>query len=85
MKMKDALKREAYVAVHGQTWRFRAVKYAIIIPAVAALYAWKGAAVTGWWLLAAFAAAICIHLLFRWKSKAWTRSWGPYKKLDLPE
>lgn len=24
-----------------------------------------------------------VLFLFRWKTKAWTQSWGPYKKLTL--
>lgn len=85
MKFKQCIEREAYVVLHGQTWRFRAFKYAVIVPIVSVMYAWKGAAVTGWSLLAASVVAIAIHLVFRWKTGAWTRSWGPYKKLDLPK
>lgn len=38
--MNEVLKKELYVAVHGQSARFRIMKYAILIPLFAALYWW---------------------------------------------
>ena len=85
MRIKEILKREAYVALHAQTWKFRVGKYLVLFTIAALLWQWKG------WLLVVevfaglFALALIVHFVFRWKTKAWTQSWGPYKKLELPK
>lgn len=84
MTFNDMLRREAHVVVHGQTARFRLVKYAILIPLFVAIGLTLGWDVMWTALVVALAVAIAIHLLFRWKTKAWTQSWGPYKKIELP-
>jgi len=84
MTFKQMLTREKHIVIHGQTARFRLVKYAILIPAFVLFYAWRGWNDTVTLLIVLFVASVAIHLLFRWKTKAWTRSWGPYKKIDLP-
>ncbi len=84
MNVKQFLEREKYVAIHGQSWRFRAVKYAILIPLFVGMVWWKGWKATGVLFLILLVVALGMHFLFRWKTKAWTQSWGPYKKLDLP-
>lgn len=42
MSLKTALAREAYVAIHAQTLRFRLVKYAVLITIAAYFYVWTG-------------------------------------------
>ncbi len=85
MNLKQTLRREGYVALHAQTWKFRVVKYLVLLALGWGVYAWGGwnGVATVFGIL--FVVAIGVHLLFRWKSKAWTQSWGPYKKLKLPE
>jgi len=83
--MKDVLHREAYVAFHAQTWKFRVVKYLVLLVIAWSMYVWGGWARVGEVFAFLFVIAIGMHFLFRWKSKAWTQSWGPYKKLDLPK
>lgn len=85
MTIKELIRREAYVALHAQSWKFRIVKYAVLLTLATILVQWKGWRATGIVFLALFVVAIGIHFLFRWKSKTWTQSWGPYKKLDLPK
>ncbi len=85
MKAKDWFAREKYVVLHGQSWRFRVIKYLIIISVVAALSFWKGWTMALIFLLCLAATGTAVHFLFRWKTKAWTQSWGPYKKLNLPD
>lgn len=85
MNIKKFLEREKYVALHAQTWKFRVVKYAILITIATGSVLWKGWQATGILFLLLFFVAIAVHFLFRWKSKAWTQDWGPYKKLDLPK
>ncbi len=64
---------------YGQSVRFRIVKYAILIPLFAALYAWKGLGVTLKVLAIAAVLGIALHFFFRWKTNAWRQAWGPYK------
>ncbi len=82
MNTKEWLRREKYVALHAQTLRFRVVKYLVLLTLALALYFWKGIATVGYVFLVLFVVAIGVHFLFRWKTDAWTKSWGPYKKLD---
>ncbi len=84
MSLKQMIQREKYVAIHAQTLRFRIVKYLILLAIAWAVYAWGGWSAVSTVFAFLFVIAIGVHFLFRWKSKAWTESWGPYKKLDLP-
>lgn len=79
MSFKLVYQKEKYVVMYGQSVRFRIIKYLIIVPIFVGVYFWKGWAVTGKLLLVVFVASIFTHFLFRYKSKAWTEPWGPYK------
>jgi hypothetical protein len=36
-----------------------------------------------WWTLAGLATAgTLVHLLYRWKTRTWTRAWGGWKDLE---
>ncbi len=76
--MKEFLKKELYVALHGQTARFRIVKYIVLFAVFGALYWWKGWEAVLWALAIGFIAAIGVHFFFRWKSKGWNEKWGLY-------
>jgi hypothetical protein len=66
--MNETVRKELYVAVHGQTARFRVVKYILIFGVGGAIY-WKwGGEVLAWTLL-------------RYMSNGWMDDWGPYKSL----
>jgi hypothetical protein len=84
MNMKEFWAREKYVAIHAQSWKFRVVKYIILISLFAGVWSWKG----GWAVAGLFTVllivALALHFVFRWKTNAWTQDWGPYKKLKLP-
>ncbi|MEN9390264.1 MAG: hypothetical protein RLZZ283_364 [Candidatus Parcubacteria bacterium] len=84
MNFKEFWTRELYVAKHGQSWRFRTVKYLLLLAFFAGMYVLGGWRVVGYTLATLFILSIAIHFLFRWKTDAWTTSWGPYKKLTLP-
>lgn len=77
----NLIKKELYVAAYGQTAKFRAVKYAILIPLFAAIYWWKSGEVLAWTLGIALILALAVHFLFRFKTKGWTEPWGPYTPL----
>ena len=85
MTLKERIEREKYVVIHGQTLRFRIVKYLILVAIAGGIYAWNGWTAVGVVFLTLFILAIAVHFFFRWKTKAWTESWGHYKKLDVPK
>lgn len=85
MTLKQCLAKEKYVIIRGQTLRFRVIKYCILAPMLLSIYVSKGWNTVGVVLLILFAMGIIVHFFFRWKTKAWAQSWGPYKKMDLPE
>ncbi|MEX1997349.1 MAG: hypothetical protein WEA04_01590 [Candidatus Andersenbacteria bacterium] len=84
MTLKAFFKREKYVALHAQSFRFRIVKYLVIFGIAYAVYAWKGLESLGLLFLFLTVVALGIHFLFRWKTQAWTKSWGPYTYIPLP-
>ncbi|MBX4189343.1 hypothetical protein KW785_01980 [Candidatus Parcubacteria bacterium] len=85
MSFKELLKREIYVVAHGQSAKFRLVKYIVLITLAVALYQWRGGRFVGKVFLVLIIFSLFAHFLFRSKTKGWTRSWWLYKKpLDLP-
>lgn len=77
--MNKTLKRELDVALHGQSLRFRTIKYAFLFSISAVIYAHFGWPGVGLFLLVGAVAGIALHMFFRWKTRAWTRSWGLYQ------
>jgi hypothetical protein len=75
------LRREARVAfsLKAQPLWFRILKWTCIVTGVALFHdrAWF------WWTFAGLAAAgTCVHLLYRWKTGAWTCAWGGWNDLE---
>lgn len=85
MKTKDLIEREKYVALHGQPKWFRVVKWIVIICLLVMLAQWKGWVVSISFLLCLMLLGTILHFVLRWKTKGWTQSWGPYKKMKLPK
>ena len=85
MSSKEWIEREKYVATHAQSWRFRVIKYIVIVSFLIALGFWKGWQASVLLLLSLAVLGTILHFILRWKTKAWTQSWGPYKKIDIPE
>ncbi len=84
MSMKDWWFREKYVALHAQSIRFRVIKYIVLLTIavwIVRAQGWTTLVVVFFFLLIL---SLCMHFFFRWKTKAWTRSWGPYKALKIP-
>ena len=75
------IKREKYVILHGQSFRFRIVKYCVLFPLAIVLFIWGGWAVVVRSFLFLAIAGIVMHFFFRWKTNGWKKSWGLYKKL----
>ncbi len=83
MEFNPIVKKELHVVAHGQSARFRAVKYAILIPLFIALYLWSGWGMTWKVLLALAIFGIIVHFLLRWKTNGWTQSWWLFRPDDL--
>lgn len=81
MSFKETYEKEKYVVLHGQTVRFRLVKYSIIIPVFVGIYFWKGFEFTFYTLFISLIVSIAAHFFFRYKTKAWTKAWGLYRPL----
>ena len=85
MSTNDVIKKELQVIAHGQSVRFRLIKYAILIPLFGAIY-WKFGFDTMLLTLGALAAlGIIVHFFFRWKTKGWTQDWWLYMQKKQPE
>jgi hypothetical protein len=79
--MNKVLAKEWYIIVHGQTGRFRTKKWLLIIAITVVIYVlfgWQGVQT---WIKGSVVAGVCIHFLFRWKTKAWTKPWWIMKKV----
>jgi hypothetical protein len=83
MTLKEFYRKEKFIALHAQSRGFRIVKYCVLLVVAVGVYAWKGLAATGLLFLLLFLASICLHFFFRWKTEAWTKSWGPYKRIPF--
>jgi len=83
MTLKEFYRKEKYIALHAQSWRFRMVKYCVLLAVAVFTYVWKGLAATGLLFLLLFLAGIGLHFFFRWKTEAWTKSWGLYKRIPF--
>ena len=70
---------------HGQSARFRLVKYAILIPLFAAVY-WKfGGKVFAITLVALAILGSAMHFFFRWKTNGWRNDRWLYKRLEASD
>lgn len=83
--MKESIRREKYVALHAQPFWFRIIKYIVIVSLLIALGLWKSWLASVLLLLSLAVLGTILHFILRWKTKGWTQSWGPYKKIDLPK
>ena len=83
MTLKQLWQREKYVAVHGQTWRFRFAKYMVMAIIAVVIYEWRGWKAFSVLFLVFFVLAIAMHFFFRYKTKGWTESWGLYKRIPM--
>ena len=83
LTLKEFYRKEKYIALHAQSRRFRIIKYCALLAVAVGMYVWKGLAAVGLLFLLLFLAGICLHFFFRWKTEAWTKSWGHYKRIPF--
>lgn len=79
--LKKLWLREKYIAIHGQSFRFRLVKWIILIAVGYCVFLWKGWAGVGWLVLSGAILGIGLHFVLRWKTRGWTQPWGPMKEV----
>ena len=83
MTLKEFYRKEKYIALHAQSRRFRIVKYCVLLAVGVGIHAWRGWAAVGILFFCFFFAGISAHFFFRWKTEAWTKSWGLYKRIPF--
>ncbi|WP_061209468.1 hypothetical protein [Leptospira borgpetersenii] len=78
MSFSKIVKRELEVAFSktGQPFWFRIVKYCVLL---FLLYLIRDSEYLWHILLSTFAISFTIHFWFRYKTRGWTRSYGPWK------
>jgi Ca2+/Na+ antiporter len=84
MTLSEIFKREIHVAIHAQSAQFRVKKYFFFGLLFGFTYFLFGAQATLILLGALTVFAFAVHFFFRFKTKTWTQSWGPYKRIPLP-
>ena len=85
MKPRELFRKEKYIALNAQPKAFRLVKWLIILIMATVLFFWKGVLAVGLLFGILIVLGTSFHFLLRWKSKGWTQSWGPYKKILLDD
>lgn len=83
MNFKEFFRREKHVALNAQPRGFRIAKWIVILAVAGVLYIWKGIVFVAVLFLVLGIAGTCLHFFLRWKTEAWTKSWGPYKRIPL--
>ena len=78
--LRIALRREVRVAFsrHAQPVWFRVVKWTII---VVTLTKWYDRPAYWWSVLALLVPSLALHMLYRHKTRTWTRAWGGWDDL----
>ena len=78
MSFNKIIKRELQVAFdkHNQSTRVRIIKYVVLVLLI--YFLWKSPKF--WYgLIAATVILLSVHFFYRWKTKAWTKSFGGWK------
>ena len=83
MTFREFWQRELHVAIHGQTSRFRVVKYLMFLAVFSAVYYFFGPKTLTALLAALFVFAIALHAFLSWKTERWMKSWWLYKGIPL--
>ena len=83
MNFKEFFRREKHVALNAQPRAFRITKWIIILTITILLFLWKGIIAVGSLFGILIILGTSLHFVLRWKTKGWTQSWGPYKKIPL--
>ena len=76
-----ALRRECRVAFsrRAQPVWFRIAKWIVYLSMAATLH---GTGWFWWWIGGLPALGFSLHIVYRWKTKAWTRAWGGWNDLE---
>jgi hypothetical protein len=81
MSVREALMLELRVAFSrkGQPIWFRVLKWMVLV--FVGAYLWRSSHFW-WWIGGALGLGVTVHLVWRWKTKRWTRAWGGWSDLD---
>lgn len=84
MYFRKLLARELEVVRHGQSLRFRIIKYLVLGALCGGIYATRGGEAVIYAIFLLAGAGIVLHLFFRYMSEGWTKSWWIYRQ-DVSE
>jgi len=79
MTLYELYQKEKIAVIHGQSVRFRIIKYAILIPLFALMWWSFGWYITLQILGALFILSLVVHFFYRYKTNGWTKEWGGFK------
>jgi hypothetical protein len=79
--MMKLLQRELRIAFsrRGQPLWFRIGKWIFFLGTAAAFYGSEG---FGYWIAGLLLAGLTVHLIYRWRTRGWTRPWGGWDDLE---
>lgn len=83
MNFNEFIQREKYIALNAQSKKFRIVKWVVILIIAIIVFIWKGPFTDLVFFSSLALLGLSLHFFLRWKTNAWTESWGPYKKIPL--
>ena len=81
MSIGQSVKREVRVALspRAQPLWFRLLKWVVILT-VSVRY-WRHPSFW-WWVGGALVLALTVHVIWRWKTRGWTRPWGGWDDVE---
>jgi hypothetical protein len=79
--MLDTIKREFRVACskRAQPVWFRISKWTILLGGA---FAFSGSGYFWYWVAGLSVIGILVHILYRWRTRGWTRPWGGWDDLE---
>jgi hypothetical protein len=79
------VQKEIYIALHGQGKKFRIAKWIFFIFLFTTIYFIFGGVFLLKTIFVLTVLSISMHFFYRHKTKVWTKDWGGYKTIRIPE
>jgi len=82
--LSKVVRKEVYIALHGQSKKFRIIKWIFFILLFSSLYYIFGGVILLKTILVLTVISLCIHFFYRQKTKVWTKDWGGFRVIKMP-
>ena len=82
MDIKELIRREIAVILHGQSLTFRVIKYTLLVILFFLVNKFFGTSPTFYLFFVLVLSSLLVHFIFRNFTNGWRKSWGgftPYK------